>query len=475
MQTILEKIDNHARAMGRQIYVVGGAVRDLILGRTALDIDLAIDQDALTFGQRLATILPGKFIILDEEEGVGRLVCRGHIIDIAVFKDGSSTIEEDLAKRDFTINAMAISLDHWLARKKDPLVIDPCGGKVDLDRKMIRLVYEKALLDDPLRILRGYRLQAHFGFSLDPDFISLAREQKDLLTRPAAERIASELHLIFDSARASSIVRSMAESHILAQVCPEIMSGAGVEQPASHHLDVFEHNLAALEAMDDIIRRPGKYFPGSAPEMATYLETAARRRRLRWAALFHDLGKPHTLAMKEGRFTFYNHDLVGARLFADMAKRLRFANIDIEKISLLIAQHMRPFHLCNILRKESVSAKACLRLVKSVGEELPGLFLLAMADSLAGQGEAKPQDMEEELVILFDQIQIQLEEHIAPVLAGPPLLNGQDLIDAGLIPGPLFKQILEDLQQAQVVGEVLDRDGARQWLARQKIQLLSLL
>ncbi len=469
MQTILAKIDDQARALGRQVYVVGGAVRDLLLGRTALDIDLAVDPDALAFGQGLATVLPGKFIILDEDEGVGRLVCHGHIIDLAVFKDGSVTIQGDLAKRDFTINAMAIALEDWLAHKKDPVIIDPCGGQLDTQRKLIRLVYDDALLDDPLRILRGFRLQAQTGFGLHQDFIDLARQQKDLLARPAAERIASELHLIFDSFRASSIVRGMAQSRILAEVCPEIMSGAGVEQPASHHLDVFEHNLAALEAMDDIMSRPEKYFPASVPVIKTYLGRSDHRRWLRWAALFHDLGKPQTQAMKGGRITFYNHDLVGARLFTAMAKRLRFANIDIDKVSLLICQHMRPFHLCNILRRGPVSAKACLRLVKSIGGELPGLFLLAMADSLAGQGEAKPQDMENELAILFGQVQRQLEDHIAPVLAGPPLLSGHDLINAGLVPGPAFKQLLDALQQAQVAGEVVDRDASRQWLARQKI------
>lgn len=469
MQDILEKIAHQAQSMGRQIYVVGGAVRDLLLGRTALDVDLAIDCDALIFGQRLAAILPGKFIILDEGQGVGRLVCRGHIIDLAVFKDKSLTIEEDLVKRDFTINAMAISLADWLAHKQGAALIDPCGGQGDVQRKLIRLVYENALSDDPLRILRGFRLQANFGFDLDPRFIALAREQKNLLARPAAERIASELHLIFESSRASAIVRAMAEGGILAEVCPEIMSGEGVGQPASHHLDVLEHNLAALEAMDDIIGHPGHYFPDATVLMTAYLETAKRRRWLRWAALFHDLGKPQTRAIQDERITFYNHDLVGAHIFAQMAKRLRFANIDLETISLLISQHMRPFHLCNILRQGPVSAKACLRLVKSVGDELPGLFLLAMADSLAGQGEAKPQAMEQEIAILFGQVQQQMEEHITPVLAGPPLLTGHDLIAAGFVPGPSFSQILDDLQQAQVDGEVVDRDAARQWLARQKI------
>ncbi|MEN8258311.1 MAG: HD domain-containing protein [Thermodesulfobacteriota bacterium] len=464
MQAILEKIESQALSMGREVYVVGGAVRDLLLGRLAPDIDLAIDRDALAFGRQLATILPGKFIILDEGEGVGRLVCHGHVVDIAVFKNESQTIEEDLVKRDFTINAMAITLADWLRRESALTIIDPCTGQKDIRDRVIRLVYKEALEDDPLRILRGFRLQASTGFTLDQDFVDMAEREKKLLAKPAAERITSELHLIFDSSRAFEIVGAMAKSGILAQVCPEIMSGLGVEQPASHHLDVLEHNLAALQAMDDIIIRPEHYFPKSATVMAAYLEGPRRRRWLRWAALFHDLGKPPTRATKEGRITFYQHDQVGAQIFRDMAKRLRFANIDIDKVSLLISQHMRPFHLCNILRQGPVSAKACLRLAKSIGDDLPGLFLLAMADSLAGQGEAKPQDMEKELALLFQQVHRQVEEFIAPVLTGPPLLTGHDLINAGFAPGPAFKKILDDLQQAQVAGEVVGRAAAFKWL-----------
>lgn len=464
MQTILEKIKEQAQAMDCQVYVVGGAVRDLLLGRQSLDIDLAIDRDALAFGRHLARILPGKFIILDEEQEVGRLICHGYTFDLAVFKDKTQSIEADLQKRDFTINAMAIPLADWLTPKQGESLIDPCGGREDLQQRVIRLVYGDALLDDPLRILRGFRLQALFDFSFDPHFIVLAEEQKNLLNRPSVERICSELHLIFASSHASRVIQAMATSHILAVVCPEIMAGVGVTQPASHHLDVFGHNMAALRAMDDILVHPGHYFPESAEVMVLYLENETRCRQLRWAALFHDLGKPITRALKEGRITFYQHDQVGAHLFRKMARRLRFSNRDVETISLFIAQHMRPFHLCNIMRQGPVSAKACLRLAKGVGDELPGIFLLAMADSMAGQGELKPQDMEGELAALFQQVYRQIEEHVAPVLSGPPLLTGHDLIAAGFTPGPAFKEILEALQQAQVSGEVTDHRAALKWL-----------
>jgi poly(A) polymerase len=467
MLTLLEKIEKEARSSGRALYVVGGAVRDRLLGRTAVaDVDLAIDRDALAFGRHLAEVLAGSFIVLDEDEGVGRLVCRGQVVDLALFKNGSTTIFEDLAHRDFTMNAMALSLAAWLGQEGAPVIIDPCGGRADVHARVIRLVSGHALRDDPLRILRAFRLQAQTGFTLDPDFIRQAVAEKHLLARPAAERLNTELQLIFESERAAMVIETMAAHGILAQVCPELLQGAGVEQPASHHLDVFGHNLAALRAMDALIKQPGNFFPAALlPVVTAYLGDGSHCRRLRWAALFHDLGKPHTLARQEGRITFYQHDMVGARLFAEMAGRLRFPKEDIKKISLLIAQHMRPFHLCNILRQGPVSAKACLRLAKSVGEELPGLFLLAMADSIAGQGEAKPLEMEKEIAVLFGQVHHLMETTITPMLTGPPLLNGHDLVAAGLQPGPLFREILDALQQAQVTGEVTDRAAALRWLA----------
>ena len=472
MQEILRKINRQAEAMGRQVYVVGGALRDLLLGKEAPDLDLAIDHDALGFGARLAVSCDARFVVLDDIEEVGRLIWHGHLLDLAVFKDHAATIEEDLRKRDFTINAMAMTLPDWLRADGSGRIVDPCGGREDMRQKIIRRVSgDEALRDDPLRMLRAFRLQARTGFRLADRFLELACRQRGLLRRSAPERISSELHLIMESSRASQVVGAMLESRILAQVCPEISSGAGVEQPASHHLDVLGHNLAALAAMDEIISQPHHFFPEAAPVLVAYLQSSRHQRWLRWAALFHDMAKPQTRAIKKGRITFYQHDTVGARLFREMANRLRFAKIDRERIALFIGQHMRPFHLCNVMRKGPVSARACLRLAKTIGDDLPGLFLLAMADSLAGKGEARPPNMESELAELFGQVHRQMVENIAPLLLAPPLLNGDDLIAAGLRPGPLFRTILDDLQQAQVSGEVTDRDAALAWLAVYKERL----
>jgi poly(A) polymerase len=284
----------------------------------------------------------------------------------------------------------------------------------------------------------------------------------------SVERIVSELHYIMAGSSAGVIVAQMVDCGLFAEILPELTAGSGVAQPSSHHLDVFDHNVEALHWMDQIVRDPARFFPESKDVFIEYLKTRGRVLWLKWAALCHDIGKTSTFKEDNGKITFYNHDHKGAGVFHDMARRLTFSNRDIERIGLLISQHMRPFFLCNNLRDGGVSTKACLRLARVIGDDLPGLFMVAMADSMAGKGENKPEKMEEELCDLFKIIYVIIEEKIRPVLNGPPLLTGNDLIKAGFKPGPLFKTILEEVEQLHVDGELGNRAEALLWLRSYK-------
>ncbi len=449
--------------MNIDLYVVGGAVRDRVLGLQSRDIDFATPSHGLQVCRDIAAELGATFVPLDEAEQIARLVYRGVSIDFARFKGGVATIREDLGQRDFTINAMAVPLADWLTGAGS--VIDPCGGCRDIDRKCIRLVYNEAILDDPLRMIRGFRLLALLGFSLDPLFVAGVSRHKLNIDLVAKERVLAELHLIMASDHAGEGVRQMAECGLLAEILPEITAGYGVAQPASHHLDVFDHNLEALCWMDEIAQDPARFFPEDASIFRDYLQSPGRILWLKWAALCHDIGKTKTFKEDAGKITFYNHDHTGARVFLGMARRLTFSNRDMGQIGRFISHHMRPFFLCNNLRAGGVSTKACLRLAKVIGDDLPGLFMVAMADSLAGKGETKPAEMEKELTDLFQIIHTTIEEKIRPVLSGPPLLTGRDLIEAGLEPGPVFKKILEEVEQLHVEEELADKNDALRWLA----------
>ena len=448
-----------------ELYLVGGVVRDGLRGKTAHDIDIAVAAGALRLARLLAADLGGTFVLLDEAQGVARVVWQGFDLDLADFHDNSATITGDLARRDFTINALAVRFGDYYAGQ--PEIIDPCGGRADLGAGIIRVVSPDAFNADPLRLLRAFRFAATLDFSLDSATLAAAADLARLIARPSPERISHELNLIMATPRAAVSFAEMADCGLLWPVFPELQLGVGMVQPASHHLDVFFHSMAALDWMEKLQSEPGSFFPENLSEQINaYLAEAQTRVRLKWAALFHDLGKPLRHAIRNERITFYNHDQAGAEEFVKIARRLRWSRDDIKNISLLIRVHMWPFHLNNARKKTGLTPRACLRLFKAVGPDLPGLFLLTMADSLAGQGPKRPPDMEKELADLYSEIERICRQRIKPALNAPRLVTGQDLIDLGLQPGPVFKKIFDLLEQAQVSGRISSRSQALDYLKK---------
>lgn len=451
-----------------ELFISGGTVRDCLLGLTAGDLDLTVARDAAGCCRALIALLGGgAYVDLGRTgEDVARVVWRGLTVDFAGFRGRARTIEEDLCRRDYTVNAMAVPLD-GLGEGREAVLVDPLRGCDDLRQGILRGC-PGAYDDDPLRMLRGFRFMATLDFALDPASLAEIGRCAGLIARPAVERINYELGLIMDSPRACPTFRAMAAAGLLRHIVPELYAGVGVEQPEFHHLDVFHHCFAAFEAMEAIIARPGRYYPPAAGRLEAYLAAGPVRRCLKWAAWCHDIGKPAArAAASEGdRITFYNHDEIGRRIFHLFAERLKWGKEERERTGQLIAMHMHPFHLCNVRRREPLSKRAVLKLSQRAGADLDGLFLLAMADSLASRGDKKPPRMEAELVELFGQVLRIIEEDIRPVAAGPPLLTGDDLItELGLTPGPLFRTILRELEALRVEGRITARNEALAWVA----------
>lgn len=464
-KSLLQAISTLAHHYQVDVFVVGGTVRDWLSGKDAKDLDLAVSRHALDFARDLAADISGTFVLLDDVEQTARVIWGDVVVDVTVFRSGVTRIQDDLVKRDFTINGLAIPFEPNSPSLLDfEKVIDPSCGLADLEHKIIRVFSAESFVDDPLRLLRAFRFFAETGFEIEPDTWRLITEYHGLISRVSVERIIHELDCIMASPRAYQAMLLLHTSGLLFVLFPELKQGEGVDQPASHHLDVFGHNMAALEWMEKIIHEPARFFPHHAETMGTYLVMGKRKIRLKWAALFHDLGKPAACKIIKERITFYNHDRVGAEIIEKLAKRIHWSREQTEQVSRLVSLHMWPFHLSNIKRKRSVTPKACLKLYKASAGELPGLFLLTMADSLAGQGSGKPPDMEQELAELFGQVVEVCEKKVKPVLAGPPLLTGQDLIGLGLVPGPLFKEIFSGLEMAQVAGEVEGKEQGVAWV-----------
>jgi poly(A) polymerase len=441
------------------------------MGRDSKDLDVTVPHDAFGWATVLARKLGGTFVPMDIEEDVARVVWQGDCVDFSSFREGTDNIDEDLMKRDFTINSMAVPFPPKIPASRDkikpPEIFDPAGGQRDLQDKIIRSNSAAVFVSDPLRLLRAYRFMAKYGFSIEPFTEKQIREHVHLLYLVAEERIAYELDAIMAVPESIKTIAAMHENSLLQELVPELYRGVGVKQPSSHHLDVFEHGMAALQHMEKVQKNPGVYFPGNGELLSEYLQGNRRIILLKWAALFHDLGKPETYKIREdrnGRITFYNHDKEGERVFTIIADRFRWSRDDRDFVSSLISIHMWPFHLNNARKKTGLTPRAYLRLIKAVGEEFPGLFILAMADSLAGCGAGKPPGMEEDMARLFCEVDSAYRRTIQPILA-KRLLTGNDLIAVfGLEPGPQFKEIFDGLESVQVEGEVQDREQALEWV-----------
>jgi len=452
------------------IFLSGGTVRDLLMNRPFQDIDLTVQSNAKKWARRLCDLLDGTYITLGRDEDTARVVWKNGVIDISSFREKTGTINEDLRKRDITINSMAILINKLFLGISDYSsqstlqLLDPTGGINDIREKIIRPCSENSFSSDPLRLLRIYRFAATLNFTIDPKANKMVSGQKNLITKIPGERIAHELDLIMTSNNTGNCFSKMAETGLLWEIIPEFQAGCGMKQPSSHHLDVFEHSLLTLCQMEKILADPVKFFPQSHESISSYLSDKETEICLKWAAFFHDLGKPSTYWINEkkgGRITFYNHDKVGADLFRDIGGRLKWSNNRIKKVANLIFHHMRPFHLLNVQRHIKLSLKAGLRFLKTLDNELPGVLLLSMADSMAGQGSNRPKMIEKEISQLFIHMEQLRKKHLIPIRSNPPLLSGKDLIEKlDLVPGPIFKEILSMIEDAQLEKKISTHDQA---------------
>jgi poly(A) polymerase len=454
-----------AAARCLKVYLVGGSVRELALGRTVQDLDLAVSAHTLELARDLAATLGGTYVLLDEAERTARVVWEGEILDLAEFR--ASTLKGDLQGRDFTLNALAVALDAVLGQSSLEL-IDPWGGLEDLARGWLRMVAPENFHDDPLRLLRAYRFAATHGFQITPETTEAIRHWAPEFSRVAGERVHQELFVLLSAPRAMPVLRAMEAVGLLGQIFPELEAMKGVEQNGYHHLDVYGHSMATAASLEEVLAAPETYFGELAKEVVRYAQTRPKTVLLKLAALFHDAGKPEVKERRSNpdRYTFYYHEKVGLEIFGRVAARLRCSQAEIKTVATLIQLHMRPFLLLPAFRERELSFRALGRLVRAARPELPGLFVLAMADSLAGQGPLKPADSEAVLADLAEAAYQFLKERLEPQERLPKLINGHDLIKLGLPSGPRFRQLLTAVEEAQWEGLVQTREEALAMIQR---------
>ncbi len=473
---LLSKIHYLLNKEGIEAYLVGGFVRDVLLGRSTADIDIAVAADAFEIATKAATALGGKFVPLDEVNRVARVVLWEDKRELD-FSTIRGNLEQDLAERDFSIDAIAIPMEKVAYQFEDVLsittsmLIDPFKGGDDLREGIVRAVNEKVFQADPARLLRAVRLAAELGFVIHEKTEALIRRDCHLITGVAGERVREELLRILALPRASRFLAYLDKLGLLTAIIPELAQEKGVSQPVVHFWDVFEHSIQTVAAVEFLLRQSASEYAGE--ELLVYVswsETLSRHfeqevshgsRRgsiLKLAALLHDVAKPQTRTVDEsGRTRFLGHPVDGAVVAASILERLRFTTKEIKLVELLVKYHLRPGQMSGY---ELPTRRAIYRYFRDTGEAGIDVLFLSLADHLATRGPYLELSQWQEHTKLVDYV---LEQHFKEVsaLAPPKLTDGHDLINIfSMNPGPKIGIFLEAVREAQASGEVTTKEEA---------------
>jgi poly(A) polymerase len=445
---------------GARVYLVGGAVRDFLLDRPSYDFDFIVFDDPEGFARRVSTAFGARLVVLDDRERIYRVVCRGVEYDFSAPK--GPDLPSDLAKRDFTINALAADM----STSPSP-VTGIAGGADDLAAGVIRTASDVAFHDDPLRLLRAFRLAAVLGFSVDGLTMRLITQQRDLIGIPARERVRDELARLFSSSRAFRAVEAMDGTGLLEAIFPESGAMKGVDQNQWHSHDVWGHCLATMREMEVVTADLERFFPGRTLRLAEYLAGPlgggwTRGTLGKLVALFHDVGKPETRVVGgDGQASFYGHENVGADAFGGIGRRILLGKKASRFGRVLIKNHMR---LLSLAVSRMVTKRAVVRLFRDTGDVLPALLILGLADTKAG----KTDDAREgESIRVIGEVLSVIDEIERTVV---PLLSGTEIMRLCSIPeGELVGRLKSELSDAQAVGGVTTKAAARDFI-RERIK-----
>jgi poly(A) polymerase len=443
---ILSKLSNLAKEKNIPIFLVGGYLRDIFLGVCKQDYDFALPKGAFSFIPVIEEALQIHFFKIGKEEintVTYRIIRKEMSVDLTLLQ--GETIEEDLQRRDFTINAIAFSL-------RDETFHNVQKAFEDIEKRVVRTVSNHSIDQDPLRMLRAIRYLCTLdGFIMDKDLKKEIFLKKEKIEEVPGERIKVELDKIFLSPQPEVGMRSLHELGLLFILMPELKNLENVGQNLYHHLNVLFHTLLMIEkvkwALEWIAQRKMDLLLSQEDRLCLY-----------YSALFHDMGKQDTYSKDEkGRIHFYHHEAFSCKRAEKIFERLRFSKTMGNKILHLIENHMR---ILNLPRE--TKEPALKRLVNQIGEEIPLLVVLALSDKEASRG------------ILSIQIDEVVENHSIRVLElfkekeivhPSPLISGHDVMALGYSPGPKIGQILKFIQEKQIEGEIKTREQALEILS----------
>ncbi len=480
MDRIRPLLNRHETA----VYLVGGAVRDALLGRSSNDLDFVVPERAIKLTFRVADRLHEPAYVLDRERDAGRVVMQADETTLDFTRFRQKDLDADLHDRDFTINAIALPA----TAKDETSLIDPCGGVADLRAGLIRQASPTALTNDAVRGLRGLRLALTLGFEIEGETaVSIAQSSQEM-HKVSIERVQAEFVKLLHTDFPDQAAQLMDESGWLHAITPEITDLRDLTQSPPHHENVLAHTISVLRWLrlvetavltQNTLPEPtpiahairGALSPFAEPlcdhfsrEINGGLDGLAL---LRLAALFHDVGKKATRTVEEnGRIRYIAHDRVGAKIAAKRLRRLTFSNEAIAHVKRVVDGHMRPLYLVN--NGGTVSRRSVFRYFRATGEAGLDIGLLALADHLATYDGVGDAGTWRKLTALVAHLFRHYFEHHEETVAPPQLINGRELITAlSLTPGPEVGRLLRLITEAQAAGEIQTK-GEAIALARQE-------
>jgi poly(A) polymerase len=454
---VLEQIGKIADREKLDVYVVGGYVRDLVLSQRDRDLDILVMGDGVRFAHAVAESMGIRTVVSFERFGTAMVPLQGGKVEFVgarkeQYHPGSrkpdvsaGTLEDDLLRRDFTVNAMAVSLNAG----RYGVLLDPLGGMQDLASRLLRTPLDptQTFADDPLRIMRGIRFAAQLGFSLDPATFAALTAMREHLSQISQERITDEFLKILSTDQPSIGLTLMFETGVLQFVFPEIAQMAGVDQRGDHHhKDVLLHTFTVV---DNIARTTDNIW-------------------LRFVALVHDIAKPKTKSYKEGiGWTFHGHEEIGARMMKKIFQRLKLPMEPLPYVEKLVRFHLRPM----VLVDETVTDSAVRRLVFETGNDIDDLMKLCRADITSKNPRLVSRYLRNYELVMQKIAEVEEKDRLRNWQ--PPVKGDEIMAVCGIGEGRKIGELKKAIEEAILEGKIPnEHDAALQYLLSVKDEIL---
>ena len=468
---ILSQINIILIKLKQKGFLVGGAVRSILLEKTIKDIDIIVSGSSKSFSEYFVNNFDGKMIELDKKRQIYRIIFKTknttHEIDVSPIH---KNIIIDLKTRDFTIDSIAIDLIKDFRNSDSKKYIDPSNGIHDLNNKVLRSNNEKIFIEDPIRLLRAIRISTELSFKISEETYKQIQKYNHLINSVAIERIREEFLKTLALPNGMSGVKLLNDVDLLTKIIPELNESKGVAQPKEHYWDVFNHLIETIGAVENIFDKKNKsnqfitaYIPRFNNDKKYFNEVIfeghTRKTILKLIGLIHDISKPETKTLeKTGKIRFIGHDKLGATKAIKILKRLKMSNKSIEYISLIIANHLRPTQMAQ--KNELPSNRALNRYYRDLNQLAIDTLYLNLADYLSARGEMlKEEEWEQHCKLIkhiLNHFKVSKEEKILP-----KLVSGYDIMNVlSIQSGPKIGIILKKIEEAQINEVIKTREEA---------------